>query len=160
MKRADISNRLGASLGGIEMTPLETLAKYGLKTDVKSIRERVFLNVEKRFSYSEFLIKWLQNIHGVHVQIPIDSDFRHAWEEIKNADLALLCSLAEKGERENKLLELYRQFFKETNINIGLDDCDIDDFSSTFEYVDIENDKAEVDTVKRIQELEAEGEGK
>jgi len=86
------------------MTPLETLAKYGLKTDVKSIRERVFLNVEKRFSYSEFLIKWLQNIHGVHVQIPIDSDFRHAWEEIKNADLALLCSLAEKGERRSNPL--------------------------------------------------------
>ena len=87
------------------MTPLETLAKYGLKTDVKSIRERVFLNVEKRFSYSEFLIKWLQNIHGVHVQIPIDSDFRHAWEEIKNADLALLCSLAEKGERYEKAVK-------------------------------------------------------
>ena len=103
------------------MTPLETLAKYGLKTDVKSIRERVFLNVEKRFSYSEFLIKWLQNIHGVHVQIPIDSDFRHAWEEIKNADLTLLCSLAEKGERLEKVVKDSRSAYQEqANISGGL----------------------------------------
>ena len=133
------------------MTPLEILQKYGLKTDVKSIRERTGK------SYSDLLVKFIteqkepQSMLGINY----DSAFRHRWEEIKNADLSLLCSFAEKGERETELLNLYRKFFKETNISIGLDDCDVDDVSSTFEYVDIENDKAEVDTVKGIQELEA-----
>ena len=131
------------------MTPLETLAKYGLKTDVKSIRERMLKN------------DYFSIVYGSDVTTDRHvSSVKKEADNLRTADLSLLCSFAEKGERENKLLELYRQFFKETNINIGLDDCDIDDFSSTFEYVDIENDKAEVDTVKRIQELEAEGEGK
>ena len=139
------------------MTPPETLIKYGLDTSVKAIKERM---EQKELGYFEL---------GRTVIYKANEPFtiKHMTEvenALYSADLSLLCSFAEKGERETELLNLYRKFFKETNISIGLDDCDVDDVSSTFEYVDIENDTAEVDTVKGIQELEAkleaEGEGK
>ena len=137
------------------MTPLETLQKYGLATDVKSVKERV----SNDFQHFGIAVEYLRNDESLS-KMAFDRKVNILEDELRTADLALLCELAEIGERENKLLELYRQFFKETNISIDLDDCDIDDVNSTFEYVDIENDKAKVDTVKRIQELEAEGEGK
>jgi len=64
------------------MTPLETLQKYGLKTDVKSIRERV----EKSYTELDNMVsaEWVKRI------------------EINRADLSVLCSLAEKGERWEK----------------------------------------------------------
>lgn len=83
------------------MTALETLQKYGLKTDVKSIRERTGK------SYSDLLVKFIieqkepQSVLGINY----DSAFRKRWEEIKSADLSLLCSLAEKGEQIKCLLE-------------------------------------------------------
>jgi hypothetical protein len=99
------------------MTPLETLQKYGLKTDVKSIRERTGK------SYSDLLVKFIteqkepQSMLGINY----DSAFRHRWEEIKNADLALLCELAEKGERLEKVVKDSRSAYQEqANISGGL----------------------------------------
>ena len=88
MKRADISNRLGASLGGIEMTPLETLQKYGLKTDVKSVKERLY-NPDNYFR--ELKITFSNTIDGTIKAM-------NAEDIVHDADLSLLCSLAEKGE--------------------------------------------------------------
>ena len=70
------------------MTPLETLAKYGLETSVKAIRERIITKPYNLIA-AEF--------------IPI---FSKSWPIVRSelaaylhqADLSLLCSLAEKGE--------------------------------------------------------------
>ena len=59
------------------MKPKEILEKYGLKTDVKSVKERLRPQENKPFSYSQFLIKWL----GGTAQI--DKDFLYAWNDIK-----------------------------------------------------------------------------
>jgi len=130
------------------MTPLETLAKYGLDTSAKAIHQRMNnFDLYYQVGKKAFTDTQVGEQFGVVLLIT-------------KADQEVLCSLAEKGERNEELLNLYRKFFKETNIGIGLDDCDIDDVCVTYEYVDVENDKAEVETVRRIQELEAEGEGK
>lgn len=125
------------------MTPHE---KYGLKTDVKSIRERTGK------SYSDLLVKFIteqkepQSMLGINY----DSAFRHRWEEIKNADLALLCELAEKGERyeaEHELISHYRYLFNIVNFRIALDE---------------EDELAAYNEIKRLEAIisEAEGEGK
>lgn len=85
------------------MTAKEILEKYGLKTDVKSVKERLRPQENKPFSYSQFLIKWL----GGTTQI--DKDFLYAWNDIKNADLDLLCEMAERVEKVEELLDLYRK---------------------------------------------------
>ena len=85
-----------------------------------------------------------------------------AWTDLKTARPELYSSVRaalekrESAEKERELLELYRKFFKETDIHIDLDDYDDDFQSSTFEFVDISADKAEVDTVKEIERLEFE----
>jgi len=146
------------------MTPLETLQKYGLKTDVKSIRERIeaTLHLNNKEDHYSIVVHSLteQELSTKNPREDVEERSEHRSLQLLAADLSLLCSLAEKGERENKLLELYRQFFVETNINIDVDGSDIEDVSTTFDYVDIYNEGASVDTVRRIQELEAEGEGK
>jgi hypothetical protein len=71
------------------MTPLETLAKYGLKTDVKSIRERLY-NPDNYFR--ELKITFSNTIDGTIKAM-------NAEDIVHDADLSLLCSLAEKGER-------------------------------------------------------------
>jgi len=69
------------------MTALETLQKYGLKTDVKSIRERL-----------DTVLSWDCNAYSIYT----DS------KEVYTADLSLLCSLAEKGERYEKAVKDYQ----------------------------------------------------
>ena len=71
------------------MTPLETLQKYNLKTDVKSIRERLY-NPDNYFL--ELKITFPNTIDGTIKAI-------NAEDIVHDADLALLCELAEKGER-------------------------------------------------------------
>ena len=82
------------------MTAKETLAKYGLKTDVKSIRERVFANNGFNDSelYFEIADKFTNN----------DEESEHITLRLINADLALLCKLAEKGERYEKAVKNHR----------------------------------------------------
>ena len=70
------------------MTALETLAKYGLKSDVKSIRERLY-NPDNYFL--ELKITFSNTIDGTIKAI-------NAEDIVHDADLSLLCSLAEKGE--------------------------------------------------------------
>lgn len=73
------------------MKPLETLQKYGLKTDVKSIRERLY-NPDNYFR--ELKITFSNTIDGTIKAI-------NAEDIVHDADLALLCEMAEKGERVN-----------------------------------------------------------
>lgn len=80
------------------MTPRETLEKYGLKTDVKSIRERM----EGR-KHSELARSYILERDG-HPLDEIDEALHEAYitmatVELRSADLTLLCELAEKGER-------------------------------------------------------------
>ena len=75
------------------MTPLETLAKYGLKTDVKSIRERMLKN------------DYFSIVYGSDVTTDRHvSSVKKEADNLRTADLSLLCSLAEKGERRSNPL--------------------------------------------------------
>ena len=77
--------------------------KYGLKTDVKSVKERLFGG---HFSYARFLIGYIEKHEGISEYDSVTAvDFCGRWSEIKDADLALLCSLAEKGERYEKAVK-------------------------------------------------------
>ena len=70
------------------MTALETLQKYGLKTDVKSIRERMLKN------------DYFSIVYGSDVTTDRHvSSVKKEADNLHTADLSLLCSLAEKGER-------------------------------------------------------------
>ena len=80
------------------MTPLETLQKYGLKTDVKSIKERI-----EKDDYGMIALKIRGELNSSSV---ILSDLVRS---IKAADLALLCELAEKGERYEKAVKAHRE---------------------------------------------------
>jgi len=80
------------------MTPFETLQKYNLKTDVKSIRERLQGNV----SYFDGIV-----ISVVRMAID-DTSLQDVQHLCQNADLALLCSLAEKGERYEKAVTIIK----------------------------------------------------
>ena len=80
--------------------------KYGLKTDVKSVKERLFGG---HFSYARFLIGYIEKHEGISEYDSVTAvDFCGRWSEIKDADLALLCSLAEKGERYEKAVKANR----------------------------------------------------
>lgn len=65
------------------MTPRETLEKYGLKTDVKSIRERIIHNDYSCISEIE--------------------------QEQRSADILLLCEMAEECEEIKKRAEKKRK---------------------------------------------------
>ena len=65
------------------MTPHEILAKYGLATDVKSIRER--LTTAKAYA----------NVPNVDIQYLVD------------ADLDLLCEMAEKVEKIQEVVDYW-----------------------------------------------------
>ena len=85
------------------MTPLETLAKYGLKSDVKSIKERI-----EKDSYFQDLIGVL---HIPHNEMLCDvgwGKLNNARSICRTADLSLLCSLAEKGERYEKAVTILK----------------------------------------------------
>jgi hypothetical protein len=71
-----------------QVTALETLQKYGLKMDVKSIRERLY-NPD---NYFRELKTTLSNTIDGTIKAMNAEDIVH------DADLALLCELAEKGE--------------------------------------------------------------
>jgi len=71
------------------MTPIETLQKYGLKTDVKSVKERLY-NPDNYFR--ELKTTLSNTIDGTIKAI-------NAEDIVHDADLALLCEMAEKGER-------------------------------------------------------------
>ena len=83
---------------GNEMTALETLQKYGLKTDVKSIRERLY-NPDNYFL--ELKITFSNTIDGTIKAI-------NAEDIVHDADLALLCELAEKGERWERAVTIIK----------------------------------------------------
>jgi len=80
------------------MTPLETLGKYGLKTDVKSIKERIEKSQTSSYFYGTLAEALL------HIDHIWNTEQQYAEKsalavELRTADLTLLCSLAEKGER-------------------------------------------------------------
>lgn len=79
------------------MTPRETLEKYGLKTDVKSIRERFEKAQKSLFFYIEIVEKVLL-IDPVWNSEEEYNEKNALAVELRSADLALLCELAEKGE--------------------------------------------------------------
>jgi hypothetical protein len=97
---------------GNEMTALETLQKYGLKTDVKSIRERLY-NPDNYFL--ELKITFSNTIDGTIKAI-------NAEDIVHDADLSLLCEMAEKGERYEKAvkeqLEIAQKKAKEFDDNM------------------------------------------
>ena len=75
------------------MTPLETLQKYNLKTDVKSIKYRVEMD--------SYFAEILPVLHIPSNEMLCDvgwGKLNHARNICRSADLSLLCSLAEKGE--------------------------------------------------------------
>ena len=78
------------------MTPFETLQKYNLKTDVKSIRERLY-NPGNYFR--ELKITFPNTIDGT-IKAMNTEDIVH------DADLALLCELAEKGEELEEIKKI------------------------------------------------------
>lgn len=73
------------------MTPLETFAKYGLDTSVKAIRERMEGNLGLYLGIVDHYCPMYS--HSIR---------ENKADELYAADLALLCSLAEKGERYEK----------------------------------------------------------
>ena len=80
------------------MTPLETLQKYGLPTDLPSIK--------KRLTADGYMIMAAEmSIDGGKFE---KSDIIVIAKVIKFCDLALLCSLAEKGERYEKAVKANR----------------------------------------------------
>ena len=94
------------------MTALETLQKYGLKTDVKSIKERLY-NPDNYFR--ELKITFSNTIDGTIKAI-------NAEDIVHDADLSLLCEMAEKGERYEKAvkeqLEIAQKKAKEFDDNM------------------------------------------
>jgi len=81
------------------MTALETLQKYGLKTDVKSIKYRVEMD--------SYFAEILPVLHIPSNEMLCDvgwGKLNHARNICRSADLTLLCSLAEKGERRSNPL--------------------------------------------------------
>ena len=73
------------------MTTLETLAKYGLKTNVKAIKERI-LKLLLLHDVDEDVVWYNVELTGKQAN------------EVQNIIL-LLCSLAEKGERYEKAVK-------------------------------------------------------
>ena len=86
------------------MTPLETLQKYGLKTDVPSIKER--LTVRDYYT----AIHWSERF----MELPLEpyETFDEVVDALESADLALLCSLAKKGERYEKAVKSHLQYWQ------------------------------------------------
>ena len=79
------------------MNAKETLEKYGLKTDVKSIKERIF-NIGDFGESSNAIYKaQLISANGFYSIKMLT--------ECHTADLSLLCELAEKGERYEKAVK-------------------------------------------------------
>ena len=76
------------------MTPLETLQKYELKTDVKSIRERL----SYVYSYKSIIREYLTTGKSITNE-QFYSQIYKLEDELRSADISMLCSLAEKGER-------------------------------------------------------------
>ena len=89
-----------AKLNKKELEARELLEKYELETDVESIIERT------QKSYSDLLVSYIRKHNEPHsvYGIAYDSAFRYRWEEIQKADLTILCSLAKKCDRYEKLL--------------------------------------------------------
>jgi len=77
------------------MTTLETLAKYGLKSDVPSIKKRLMED-------GYMIMSAEMCIDGGKFE---KSDILVIAKVIKFCDLSLLCSLAEKGERYEKAVK-------------------------------------------------------
>lgn len=71
------------------MTAKETLEKYGLATDVKSIKKRII------YQPSSYIVS------GSYAE----KERNIIAETLKYADLSLLCELAEKGERYDKAVK-------------------------------------------------------
>ena len=84
------------------MTPLETLQKYGLKTDLESVKDRMN-HPQGNYWTIAITSEHAKDEHPYH-----DSDEQYwRWEarSLYVADLTLLCSLAEKGERYEKAVK-------------------------------------------------------
>ncbi len=89
------------------MKPSEILEKYGLKTDVKSIKQRIDNQEHFDFLYN-------LNERTNFKDIVIEST------RLMRADLDLLCEMAERVEKVEELLGLYQKFF---NILDEYDKC-------------------------------------
>lgn len=98
------------------MTPRETLKKYGLKTDVKSIRERMDANEYWKLAFNEC---WRTK------EITVDD----IAIELAAADITLLCELAEKGERAIELIKCNRR-----ELNASLEESTSESSKSTYEF--------------------------
>jgi len=75
------------------MTPLETLAKYGLDTSYKMVKARLEQN-----TYFDRIIGGGNGNFDLYVSA----------DDLRSADLTLLCSLAEKGERWERAVKDYQ----------------------------------------------------
>ena len=88
------------------MTALETLQKYGLKTDLESVKDRM------NHPQGNYWTIAITSPHAKDEHPDHDSD-EHYWRwearSLYVADLSLLCSLAEKGERYEKAVKDRKQ---------------------------------------------------
>lgn len=73
------------------MTPREILEKYGLKTDVKSVKERIGIERNDKCGYWESSKQYAELNHLLFFGNIIDECFQ--------ADLDLLCEMAERAEK-------------------------------------------------------------
>lgn len=89
------------------MTPLETLQKYGLKTDVKSIKERMRIDVYPQLV--PLAPRCYDDNDGSRTTM-LEKAREAEIDMLRAADLELLFELAEKGERaesaEKELAEI------------------------------------------------------
>jgi len=125
------------------MTALETLTKYGLKTDVKSVRERIKAN---EYQYIA------QEVCDEHT--PQSARLWGISSELRTADLSLLCSLAEKRERYEKAVKKAKEKVESERYTLANVDDDIEEIN----YYTGRKEMAE----ELLDEIitEAEGEGK
>ena len=98
----------------------ELLQKYGLKTSVKAIKERIANSQILSHSYLSIASNVL-HFDPLWVSVQQHNEYYALAVELRSADLALLCSLAEKGERLEKVVKDSRSAYQEqANISGGL----------------------------------------
>jgi len=91
------------------MTALETLQKYGLKTDVKSIRGRLEKDIYWSLACQRFTFNGYADTPDNESDIINRFKAQEFARDAKAADLSLLCSLAEKGKRYEKAVKDRKQ---------------------------------------------------
>lgn len=91
------------------MNALETLQNYRLPTDVKSISERINDKI-KVYMLARKIVD--ENGYEKHEIETINS-------VINKTDIALLCELAEKGERYEKAIAMIKKEWKDSSVVVA-----------------------------------------